>query len=93
MNFTLITVSKYSNKEQKKLKTLGKRIAQLRKAAGKTQTDVGAALDSDYSSMSRIENGRINPTFLTLSAIAEYLNVSMYELTEGAPNDNKSEED
>jgi len=73
-------VSRYSHKEQEKLKLLGKRIRTIRKNASKTQTDVGAALDTEYTSISRIENGRINPTFLMLSAIADYLKVPIEEL-------------
>lgn len=59
------------------LKTLGKKIAELRKANGMTALDVCAIINMERSNYSAIENGRQNPTALTLKKIAEAIQVSV----------------
>ncbi len=48
------------------LKNLGNKIAELRRKNGLSQTDVGALIDMEKPNLSAIENGRQNPSSLTL---------------------------
>jgi transcriptional regulator with XRE-family HTH domain len=59
------------------LKKLGKKIAELRKAKEMTALDVCAIINMEKSNYSAIENGRQNPTALTLKKIAEAIDVSV----------------
>lgn len=61
-------------------KRMGKHIATLREKKGLTQPQLGALVNKDFQSISRIENGRINPSGYVLKQIAKALNVSMNEL-------------
>ena len=56
---------------------LGKRIATLRKAKGYSQLDLGSIIDMEKSNLSAIENGRQNPSSLTLKKIADALQVKV----------------
>lgn len=61
-------------------KKLGKRIAQLREQKGLTQPNLGALINKDFQSISRIENGHINASGYVLKQIADALKVSMNDL-------------
>ena len=55
------------------LKKIGKRVAETRKRKGYSQTDLGSIIDMETSNLSAIENGRQNPSSLTLKRIADAL--------------------
>lgn len=55
------------------LRNIGLNIARLRKAKGLSQNDLGAIIDMENTNLSAIENGRQNPTALTLKKIADAL--------------------
>jgi len=59
-----------------KLKPVGKRIQDARKAIGMTQADLADKLDISVSHMSSIETGRANFGVETLMKITEILKVS-----------------
>ncbi|MBC6111941.1 helix-turn-helix transcriptional regulator [Pedobacter fastidiosus] len=61
-------------------KKLGKRIAQLREEKGLTQPNLGASINKDFQSISRIENGHVNASGYVLKQIADALNVSMNDI-------------
>lgn len=62
-------------------KKLGKRIEQLRIAAGFTQEKLGSLLDGkDRQFINRYENEGANPTAYILSQLAKVLNVTVNEL-------------
>ncbi|WP_165825345.1 helix-turn-helix domain-containing protein [Pedobacter yonginense] len=61
-------------------KNLGKRIAQLREERGLTQPNLGALINKDFQSISRIENGHVNASGYILKQIADALKVSMNDL-------------
>ncbi|PKP47631.1 MAG: DNA-binding protein [Bacteroidetes bacterium HGW-Bacteroidetes-12] len=61
---------------------LGKRIATLRKAKGYSQLDLGSIIDMEKSNLSAIENGRQNPSSLTLKKIADALQVKVINFFE-----------
>lgn len=61
------------------LSILGKRIAQVRKEKGFSQLDLGTEIDMEKSNLSAIENGRQNPSTLTLKRIADALDVKVVD--------------
>jgi len=61
-------------------KKLGKRIADFREKKGLTQPQLGALLNKDFQSISRLENGRVNASGYLLKQIAKSLGVTMNEL-------------
>ena len=65
--------------DQKYLKLLGKNIARIRRSKGFSQLDVCAVISMEKSNLSSIENGRQNPTTLTLKKIADAIEVDVRE--------------
>lgn len=63
--------------DQEFLKYLGKNISNIRKLKGYSQLDLGLKIDMEKSNLSAIENGRQNPTSLTLKKIADALEVTI----------------
>lgn len=57
-------------------KILGQRIRSFRKRAGLSQMNLEIELDASPGSLSRIENGEVNPTKETLLKIVRILNLS-----------------
>jgi transcriptional regulator with XRE-family HTH domain len=71
------------DKEEKKyLKNVGNKIAQLRKQKKLTQEYVCTELEMDKPYLSSIENGRQNPTLLTLKKLADAIGVEVNEFLE-----------
>lgn len=58
-------------------KTLGQRIAKIRQEKGLTQAALGARINRDYQSVSRIESGKINVSGFIIYQIAEALEVNV----------------
>lgn len=56
--------------------TLGQRIKYFRKRAGISQLELETLIGTSSGSLSRIENGEVNPTKETLSKIAEVLRLT-----------------
>lgn len=65
------------------LRALGARIRSLRLAAGLSQSELGGIIDKEQTSIQRLEAGRINPSFLYLSEIANGLGISVNEMLDG----------
>jgi transcriptional regulator with XRE-family HTH domain len=63
---------------------IGKNIASVRKAAGRTQAEVAEKIGIDTVSLSRIERGVVTPGVPTLDNIARELRVPLGRLFEGA---------
>jgi putative transcriptional regulator len=71
-------------KNQKKiLATIAINIKELRIAKGMSQKQLADKLDKDKQAIQRLENGQINPRYLTLVDIAEGLGVSVNEILKG----------
>ncbi|OWP78514.1 helix-turn-helix domain-containing protein [Flavobacterium sp.] len=68
--------------KQELLKSVGKRIQDIRVSKGLTQVDLVGKIDGDIdtTNISRIESGRTNPTIYTLHRIAVALDVKLEEL-------------
>ncbi len=67
--------------KQELLKSVGKRIQDIRVSKGLTQVDLVGKIDGDIdtTNISRIESGRTNPTIYTLHRIAVALDVKLEE--------------
>ena len=61
---------------------LGKRIAFVRENKELKAYEVADKLNMDYSSYTRIEKGRTNPTYRTLVKIADALEVPVKEIVD-----------
>lgn len=68
--------------KQELLKSVGKRIQDIRVSKELTQVDLVGRIDGDIdtTNISRIESGRTNPTIYTLYRISEALDVNLHEL-------------
>lgn len=60
-------------RKQRQRERIGQRVADLRKAAGMTQRQLGDACGLQNSHIARIEKGKYSVGFDTLQAIAEAL--------------------
>jgi transcriptional regulator with XRE-family HTH domain len=60
---------------------LGKRIKSVRLSKLISQTDLSISSEINKSTLSRIENGNVNISYLTLCRIAISLNVPVQDLT------------
>lgn len=63
-------------------KQVGKNIQQIRQSKGLSQVDLVGRIEGniDTTNISRIEQGRTNPTLLTLYLIAQALEVPLTDL-------------
>lgn len=61
-------------------KELGKKIAHFRISKGLSQAQLAALVNKDFQSLSRIENGRVNPSGYMLLQITDALNITMNDL-------------
>lgn len=67
--------------ERELLLKIGARIKEIRVSKGVTQQQLAVdAFNSDKSSISRIESGKVNVSIFTLHKIADYLQVSLSDL-------------
>lgn len=68
--------------KQELLKSVGKRIQDIRVSKGLTQVDLVGKIDGDIdtTNISRIESGRTNPTIYTLYRIAIALETTIEDL-------------
>lgn len=62
------------------LKELGCKVKAFRKAQGITVRQLGEMCQTDYSNLSRFENGQVNITILSLKMIAEKLNIELKDI-------------
>jgi transcriptional regulator with XRE-family HTH domain len=65
---------------QPSLTQLGAAIRALRKERGLTAETLATETELHVASVSRIENGRQNPTWIALLSIADVLEVAMIDL-------------
>jgi putative transcriptional regulator len=61
-------------------KALGNRIRAIRLAKNMSQMELGARIGKDDTSISRLENGKVNPTYTYLLQISEGLGITISEL-------------
>ncbi|MGK5083990.1 helix-turn-helix transcriptional regulator [Bdellovibrionota bacterium FG-1] len=75
-------MSKAKTKEELFLERLGKHIAQVRKAKGYSQDRIYLEGGFSRGTMSKIENGLVNPGIWTLKRIAETIGVPLKRLVD-----------
>lgn len=69
-----------SKPQLKKLKLLGLRLKTIRNEKGYTLKELGYKVDKDPQSISRVEMGDINPTYLYLLDLCEGLEINISDL-------------
>ncbi len=70
-------------------KLVGQNFAKLRREKGLTQEQVEARSGFSQQYLSGLENGRRNPTVITLYELAQTLGVDCVDLIEQPPNSKK----
>jgi putative transcriptional regulator len=69
------------NKRQlKHLKILGQRLKKIRNNRGLTLKELGYRIEKDPQSISRVEMGDINPTYLYLLELCKGLEINITEV-------------
>ncbi|MNK12767.1 anaerobic benzoate catabolism transcriptional regulator [compost metagenome] len=66
--------------EQDSLKRLGERAKELRLSKGLTQLEVADKFGSAESTISRLEKGKYNPSYLWLTKFCKALEIDLKEL-------------
>jgi len=61
-------------------KKLGSNLKRIRIEKGISQVDIAQSLNVSRGFISNIENGKTNPTLLTITSIAKALNVGIDEM-------------
>lgn len=56
---------------------LGSRVRELRKSKGLTQTELAHVMGKDHPSINKLENGKVNPSYIFLCEVAEALEVEL----------------
>lgn len=69
-----------SKTDKVSLKKLGSRLKSIRVEKGLTLKELGYRVDKDPQSISRVEMGDINPTYLYLLKLCEGLEISLNDL-------------
>lgn len=71
--------------QQKKLVALGTRVKALREARGMTLEALGEVINKERQSISRLEKGKVNPSYLYLLDICKGLQIDLRELIKDLP--------
>jgi len=61
----------------------GKRVRELRLAAGRSQEEFASLANIDRSTFGKLERGLINASLLTMARVAVALGISLSELLDG----------
>lgn len=69
-----------TTEQQQKLIKLGQKVKELRLKKDLTLKELAYSIDKDPQSISRLEMGKINPSYLYLLDIAKGLNISIQEI-------------
>tara|TARA_R110000782_G_scaffold269225_1_gene366940 strand:+ start:38404 stop:38616 length:213 start_codon:yes stop_codon:yes gene_type:complete len=62
-----------------KLKAIGEKIRKIRLSKGFTQTELANIMGKDHPSLNKLENGKVNPSYIYLTEVAEALEVDIKE--------------
>lgn len=76
-------MSNTSYVEQEELYKLGKRLKAIRTERALSLQQLAHAVDKDRQSISRVELGKVNPSYLYLLEICKGLDMPIAELLEG----------
>ncbi|PSL01242.1 helix-turn-helix domain-containing protein [Cecembia rubra] len=59
---------------------LGNRIKEIRKSKGLTQPQLGSLINKDYQDISRLENGKVNPSAFYIWQISKALKIDIEDI-------------
>lgn len=59
------------------LEQLGLRVKEIRLQKGLTQTELANKIGKDHPSINKLENGKVNPSYIFLHEVAEGLGVDL----------------
>ncbi len=62
------------------LEQLGLRVKEIRLQKGLTQTELANKIGKDHPSINKLENGKVNPSYIFLCEVADGLDISVKEL-------------
>lgn len=80
LTFFILQHVSMSKDETKALLELGEKIKKIRKQKGYSQDRLYLEAGFSRGTMSRVERGLVNPTYLTLKKIADTLGVKLSKL-------------
>lgn len=69
-----------TEEEKEKLKLLGQKVKELRLKQALTLKELAYSIDKDPQSVSRLEMGKVNPSYLYLLELSKGLNMTIDEL-------------
>ena len=72
-----------ANLPNKLTKALGENLRRYRKAAGMTQVDLAYDCELERTRVSKMENGLLNPSLLTVATLCYCLKIKLEQLFEG----------
>jgi transcriptional regulator with XRE-family HTH domain len=58
---------------------LGEKVKEIRTQKGMTQTELAHRIGKDHPSINKLENGKVNPSYIFLLEVAEGLEVNIRE--------------
>ena len=62
------------------LKQLGERVREIRAQKGLTQTELANKIGKDHPSINKLENGKVNPSYLFLLEVCQGLEIELKQL-------------
>jgi len=62
------------------LKQLGASVRKIRTQKGLTQTELANKIGKDHPSVNKLENGKVNPSYLFLLEVCQGLEVELKQL-------------
>ncbi len=74
---------KLTRKDKKLCASFGARLQEMRFFAKATQEDISFKTGIGTNSISKIENGEVNPSLVTIGKLAKFFDVSIQELMKG----------
>ncbi len=66
-----------THQEEMEIRSLGRRLNEVRRAAGYTQRELAELIDCSHQTISRYESGEIQISALTLHIIAQRLGITL----------------
>jgi len=62
------------------LKQLGERVREIRTQKGLTQTELANKIGKDHPSINKLENGKVNPSYLFLLEVCQGLEIELKQI-------------
>lgn len=69
-----------SMNRDKELMKLGKKVREIRLSKGMTQMELAHKIGKDHPSINKLENGKVNPSYIFLLEVCEGLEIGLSEL-------------